>query len=584
MTGGRTAYRMAAVAATAGGATMSLVVIAAMLQATLTRSADQPQKTPAAVAMVEALRAGDAKGAPEAGDNGELSLRARQLDVRIRADYFRRQSLLRRGAWVLPFALAAFALGAKGLSALRRVWPVPSSPAGDRAQNERALTARARWAIAGMGVLAGVGVAVVAVLLPPPAGPASVAVVRGAVSQPAPAAGCTAWPQFRGPGGNGVTAATGLPLNFDVATGGNIRWRSPVPLEGKNSPIVWGKKIFCTGATKDKREVYCFDADDGRLLWRRDVPLPPGADQVEVFDDTGWAPSTGATDGQHLAAIFPTMDLACFDVEGKALWSTHLGTVANQYGHASSLLIVEGKVIVQFDQREAPDRTSRGKLLAFDVVTGKKAWETPRPTEAAWSSPILADVPGGSQLIAIGNPWAIAYRPGDGQELWRAKALAGDGGASPIYAGGLVMAGNTGTGLSGIRPDGRGDVTKTHLAWTIEDALGDVASPVFDGRRVYMTKTDGELDCFAIDAGKPALLWKQSFEMPFSASPTLAGRNIYLLADKGTLIVFQAGGGAYKELARSELGEDCHASPAFVDGRIYIRGRKNLYCIESGGR
>ncbi|MCY2925236.1 MAG: PQQ-binding-like beta-propeller repeat protein [Planctomycetota bacterium] len=335
---------------------------------------------------------------------------------------------------------------------------------------------------------------------------------------------------------------------------------------------------------KSSGEVYCFDADKGHLLWRRDVPLPAGAENVTVFDDTGWSPSTAATDGQLVAAIFPTMDLACFDVEGKPLWSKNLGAVSNQYGHASSLLMVEGKVIVQFDQREDADRASRSKLLAFDAATGKKAWETARPTEAAWSSPILADAPGGTQLVVAGNPWAIAYRPGSGEELWRAKVLGGDGAASPVYAAGLVLAGNTGTGLSGIRPDGRGDVTKTHVAWTIADALGDVASPVCDGRRVYMTKTDGELGCFAIDGAKPVLLWKQQFEMPFQASPTLAGRGIYLLAEKGTLIVFQAGAGAYKELARSELGEDCPASPAFVDGRIYIRGKKNLYCIESPGK
>ncbi|MEI7835300.1 MAG: PQQ-binding-like beta-propeller repeat protein [Planctomycetota bacterium] len=581
MTIDRTGYRAAATAATAAGAVLSAIVIAAMLHATLSRAADQPQKDPAAVAMVQALLAADAKGSPDSADNGALARVARELDARLRTDYFRRQALLRRGAWVLPFALCVFALGAKGLAALRRVWPVPETPVADRAQGERTLTARARWAIAGMGALAGTAVAVLT-LLPPPAAPVPVAVAAAPATQSS-ASACTAWPQFRGPGGNGVTAAARLPLDFDVATGRNVRWRSPVPLEGKNSPIVWGKRLFCVGATEKQREVYCFDTDDGRLVWRRNVPLSASAGKVEVFDDTGWAPSTAATDGEHVAAIFPTMDLACFDLEGKPLWSINLGAVVNQYGHASSLLMADGNVIVQFDQREDADRSSRSMLLAFDAATGRKAWQTPRPTEAAWSSPILAAIPGGTQLIAIGNPWAIAYRPGNGEELWRAKVLGGDGGASPIYAGGLVLAGNTGTGLAGIRPDGRGDVTKSHVAWIIEDALGDVASPVSDGRRVYMTKTDGELGCFAIDAAKPALLWKQQFEMPFQASPTLAGRNIYLLAEKGTLIVFQAGT-AYKELARSELGEDCPASPAFVDGRIFIRGAKNLYCIESGGK
>ncbi|MCY2930802.1 MAG: PQQ-binding-like beta-propeller repeat protein [Planctomycetota bacterium] len=435
-----------------------------------------------------------------------------------------------------------------------------------------------------MGALAGLAVAAMALLLPPPGAPAPLTATVAQATQPA-APACTAWPQFRGPGGNGVTAAANLPMTFDAATGRNIRWRTPVPLEGKNSPVVWGKRVFCTGATPTRREVYCFDADDGRLLWRRDVPGPASAAKVDDF--TGWAPSTAATDGAHVAAIFPTMDLACFDVEGKGLWSINLGEADDQFGHASSLMIAEGKVIVQFDQNQEKNPASVSKVLAYDAATGGEAWQTARPTKAAWSSPILADVPGGAQLIVIGNPWAIAYRPGNGQELWRAEVLDGDGAPSPVYAGGLVLAGNVGSGLAGIRPDGRGDVTRTHVAWTIKkalekDALGEVCSPLGDGRRVYMMKPDGEFNCFAVDGARPSLAWTQQFDLPFSASPTLAGRNVYLLAEKGTLIVCQAGG-AYKELARSELGEDCHATPAFVDGRIYIRAAKNLYCIESAG-
>ena len=598
MTLDRTACRVAATAATAAGAALSLIVIAGMLHATLSRAADQPTKDPTAVAMAEALRAADEKGSPEAADNGALALRARELEVRIRADYFRRQAILRRGAGVLPFALVVFALGAKGLAGLRRVWPVPASLPGDRGQSERTLIARARWAIAAMGVLAGTSVAALTVLLPPPAAPAPVAVGNVQPTPPAPAA-CTAWPQFRGPGGNGVTAAAGLPLNFDAATGRNIRWRTPVPLPGHNSPIVWGKRVFCTGATSKQREVFCFDADDGRLLWRREVRSAASGQAVEGMEEepeerkesarektttsAGWAASTAATDGQVVAAIFPTMDLACFDLEGKSLWSLNLGPAANMFGHASSLMIVEGKVIVQFDQKEDLERHSRSKLLAFDAATGRPAWQTPRPTEAAWSSPILAGVPGGAQLIVIGNPWAIAYRPGDGAEIWRAKVLKGDGAPSPVYAGGLVMAGNAGSGLAGIRPDGRGDVTNSHVAWTIEDALDDVCSPVSDGRRVYLMKSNGEFSCFAVDGAKPGLTWTRDFDTPFTASPTLAGRNLYLLAVKGTLIVCQTGA-TYKELARSELGEDCNATPAFVDGRIYIRTARNLYCIESAGR
>jgi len=582
MNADRTVWRVAATAAAAGGAALSLVVALAMLRATLSRRADHPQKDPDMVAMAERLLAADAKGSPEAAGNSPLARDARALEVRLRTEYFRRQALLVRGRWLLPFGLLLSALGAKGVAALRRVWPVPEAPAGDRAETARRQGAYGRWAVAVMAAVTGGAMAALAIILPPAAPSAAKEEARRPVEGPAEGAGLR-WPRFRGPGGDGVARVTNVPLSFDMAAGRNMRWRAPVPVEGKNSPIVWGKRVFCTGATEAQREVYCFDADDGQLLWRRAVDNGPASRRKrQMLEDAEWAAPTAATDGECVAAIFGNVDLACFDFQGNQLWSANLGPIENMFGHASSLLICGGKVIVQFDQKEDENGNSRSRLLAFEALTGRKTWETPRPTVAAWASPIVADTPGGRQLIAAGNPWAIAYDPADGKELWRAKCLAGDGAPSPIYAAGVVMAGNAGSGLWGIRPDGRGDVTGTHVAWKIEEGLGDICSPVCDGRRVYLMKSDGLLRCVGLEGKKPAVVWEKDFEMPFSSSPSLVGQNLYVLSEKGTLIVLRAGP-TYQELTRSELGENCHASPAFVDGRIYIRGDKNLYCIESAG-
>ena len=81
------------------------------------------------------------------------------------------------------------------------------------------------------------------------------------------------WPCFRGPAAGIVHGE--IPSDFDGASGRNIRWKSPVPLPGNNSPIVWGDRIFLSGATRERQEVFCFDAETGALRWHKEVVFRP---------------------------------------------------------------------------------------------------------------------------------------------------------------------------------------------------------------------------------------------------------------------------------------------------------------------
>jgi len=157
--------------------------------------------------------------------------------------------------------------------------------------------------------------------------------------------------------------------------------------------------------------------------------------------------------------------------------------------------------------------------------------------------------------------------------------LGADVAPSPIYANGLIFAIEPYTKLVAIRPDGHGDVTKTHIAWSIEESAPDICSPVSNGELIFLLTTDGLLTCLQVtDQTK---LWEEDLREDFRASPTLIDNRLYLLSEKGVMFIVEAAT-EYKELARCELGERCHASPAFANRRIYIRGLKNLYCIGDG--
>jgi len=384
------------------------------------------------------------------------------------------------------------------------------------------------------------------------------------------------WPRFRGPDGDGVSTQTGLPLTCDVKTGANIAWSADVPAAGFGSPVVWGNRVFLSGGDAEKREVMCFDVQSGKLLWDTAVPKTAGSPEEppSVPDQCGMAAATVATDGQRVYAIFANGDLAAFNFDGSVAWSKFLGVPKNPYGLASSLLTWQGRLIVQFDQGDLEEKLS--KLYAFDCATGAIVWQQPRPAGASWATPIIFDAAGQTQIIALAVPYAIAYSAKDGAELWRADCLDGEITPSPIFAGGTLFVVSPSNKLQAIRPDGHGDVTKTHLGWGAEDNIPEVTSPVSNGELIFALDSGGILSCF--DAKDGTKQWDHDFGEECNASPSIAGDRLYLITRKGALVVVEAARD-FKELGRSALGELVLASPAFAQNKIFVRGAKHLICI-----
>jgi outer membrane protein assembly factor BamB len=215
-------------------------------------------------------------------------------------------------------------------------------------------------------------------------------------------------------------------------------------------------------------------------------------------------------------------------------------------------------------------------LIAIDSATGQSVWEKSRPVDASWASPIVVEAAGRPQLLALSTPWAIAYDVTNGAELWRLGGINGEVTPSPIFAAGLFFVISPYEMLYAVRPDGRGDITETHVAWSSDEWVPDICSPVSDGELLFTLMTSGLLTCYDVADGKKQ--WEHDFAREFQASPALAGSRLYLIGDTGNVIVVDASR-HFKELARSELGEAVYASPAFARDRIYIRSTKSLFCL-----
>jgi outer membrane protein assembly factor BamB len=503
-------------------------------------------------------------------DDQQLLSQIRQLDLQIRKFRIRRLDFSYKGTFLLFGGVAVLLIGVKWAATYKKKMPMPQlrSDLQDE-QTRKAMFARLAVTIG--AVVLGLGALSLVMIYDLQFTiydfQSSFDNRKSEISKN--------WHRFRGPSGSGVSAYTNIPTSWNGKTGEGILWKTKVPLPGNNSPVVWDDRVFLSGADKSNQQVYCFDAFSGELLWSGDVThVSQDAKQAEVFEYTGFAASTVTTDGRRVYAIFPTGDVVCFDFEGRKIWQKNLGIPNSAYGYASSLEMYQNLLLIQYDQGGAKDGLS--KFLALDGFSGRVVWETKRPVDSSWTTPIIADLGDQYQLITVAVPWVIAYDPADGTEIWRAECISGDAAPSPIYAGGLVFVIEPDTRLIAIKPDGRGDVTKTHIAWKTERGGPNICSPVSNGKVVFILFSEGLIRCHKVTDG--TLVWEKDLRENFQASPSIVGDKLYLLDEEGVMYIIEIGP-EYKELAKCELYEKCSASPAFADGCIYIRGLENLYGI-----
>lgn len=500
-----------------------------------------------------------------------LTEQIRRLDEQIRRDELRRQRFIETGG--LYFAGSTLVAVVCFMTTRLMLRPSPTISAEEPCpglQIQQAM--RVRLAVTVVMILLAAGGLYVILTLTPKHTPMRSSPVPTVLSKTDWAAAVKGqWPSFRGPWGSGVVEANGIPNAWNEKQKQGILWKSPVAIDGRSSPIIWNDRIFITGATPTEQKLFCYDAKEGKLIWTGQIK-PAGTETrkaPEIMEDTGYAACTPITNGQHVLAIFATGDIGCFDMAGKVLWQKALGVPESVYGYANSPAVFGSTAIVQFDQGS---QEGKSELIALNLADGAILWRTKRPTPNTWTSPTIAKMSDGYQVLTSGSPWVIGYELLSGKELWRAECLGSDIAPTQITAGGLVLAIQPYNKLYAIRPD----AGKAVIVWSASGDIPDICSPVSDGRLVWTLTTHGGLTCFEVSGGTE--VYTQSIEGEFNASPSLVGDKLYLLALDGQMIIVQAGR-EYKELGRNAVDEKCFATPAFAEGRIYLRGDKSLYCI-----
>jgi len=418
------------------------------------------------------------------------------------------------------------------------------------------------------------------------------------------------WPQFRGPNASGVSE-TAAPVTWNIESGENIRWQTPVPGLGHASPIVWGGRIYVATAVKPGAKpelrtglygdigsytelephqwrLLCLDKADGKILW--DTLALESVPRTKRHTKSTHCNSTPATDGERIVTIFGSEGLYCFDMAGRELWHKELGRMDSGYyamtntswGFASSPVLHDGKIIVQCDV------LSGQFLAAFDAKDGHELWRTPRQEVPTWCTPVIASTPARTEIVVNGWKEIGGYDFATGAQLWTLNGGGDVPVASPIVAGNyaiLTSAHGKYHPMRAVRLDATGDITPLNVddtnaavVWAHARKGNYLETPIAVGGLLW-GDLDGVVTCF--DAKTGAIQYNERIGgggQGFTASPVAAGGKIYFTGEQGDVFVLPAAK-HFEVLATNQVGGICLSTPAVSEGTLYFRTTEKLVAI-----
>jgi outer membrane protein assembly factor BamB len=404
------------------------------------------------------------------------------------------------------------------------------------------------------------------------------------------------WPAWRGPRGNSTSLESGLPVAWNAELG--IAWKTPLPEWGTSTPAIWGDAVFVTTQAGDDLLVLKLGRRTGTIEWTQKVGQAatprtgPKREKQKFHQLHNLASPSPVANGELVVVHFGNGDLAAYDFEGKLHWRRNLqedyGGYTIWWGHANSPVLFGNLVIsvcMQDSLADVTEKLAASYLVAHDLHTGKERWKSTRMTGApaeegdAYTTPILIEIEGKTQLIVMGANQLDAYDPASGKQIWYLPGLVGGRTVTgPTPGDGLVYVtrGMRGSLLAVKLDGGEGKRPPSDIVWKVEKGTPDSPCPVV-WKDLLLTVTDDGI-ARAFDATTGHLHWTERLKGDYKASPLAADGRVYFLNTTGVCTVISAAK-RFEKLAENELPDSTLASPAVAGGQLFIRGRQAFYCL-----
>ena len=383
------------------------------------------------------------------------------------------------------------------------------------------------------------------------------------------------WTRFRGPNGTGLGLATNLPAQW---TDADYRWKVKLPGAGHSSPVLWGDRLFVTGAnaTADQFVLVCLNAANGAELWRRAFPLPA----YHTHANNTLATATPATDERHVyvsRVAGSDLLLTALNHDGSPAWEFNLGAIRTEHGQGHSPIVHAGRVIL------AKDHDQPGRIVALDAATGRLIWETPRRAgHADYSTPCVVPANDGADWLIFNTreDGVAAVDAATGKVAWQAPGvLSLRSVSSPVAVAGLLISscgsGGGGNYVVALRPPAQPNEKPT-IAWQIRKSAPYVPTTLALGERLFLWSEGGIVTCVRAATGEP--VWQERVGGNYFSSPVCADGKLFNLSTTGEVVVVAASD-KYALLGRNALGEGGHATPAVARGCLFVRTLNQLVCI-----
>ena len=417
-----------------------------------------------------------------------------------------------------------------------------------------------------------------------------------------PAAAAADWPQFRGPAASGVADPQTPPVK--IGPDQSVKWKVACP-PGFSSPIVVGDLLVLTAFEGGKLFTVAYDRGTGAEKWRAAAP----AQKIEAYHKTEGSPaaSTPASDGTRVVSYFGSSGLFCYDLAGKELWRVELPAAVSgfDFGSGSSPVVADGKVLL------ARDLSNDARLLAFDLATGKPAWEAKREGKATtWSSPAVWDTPAGKQVVLPGYGRMVGYDLATGKEKWSVSGMPSACCTTPVPVGGDLLFAGWSPGdsdfklpsfddlIKGADADGDGRLSKaeseksfiagffdnndtnkdgfiTREEW---DAAGKFMSAARNSAFVLKPGGSGEL------SGTSQVSWRQTKGgLPYVPTPLAYRGQVYTANMRGQVSARDLASGKESYLDENVGLTGVYASAVGANGHVYWFGLDGTTVVLKAG-
>lgn len=389
------------------------------------------------------------------------------------------------------------------------------------------------------------------------------------------------WPQFRGPTGNGISTEKNLPTEWNEIK--NIAWQQEIPGKGWSSPSLFHGRLYLTTAVMAdgqlSQRALCLNANDGKIIWDNEVFSQDAVSAPKIHGKNSHASPTPLVESGKVYVHFGHQGTACLDLDGKTLWKTQELAYPPVHGQGSSPILVDGLLIFSCDGGKDPF------VAALDANTGSVRWKFARESDYAkrfaFATCEAITVNGKKQIISPGAGVVNAIDAETGKEVWRVTYDGYSVIPRPVFGHGLVFLSTSydSPSILAIRPDGHGDVTDTHVEWSLKKGAPHTPSPLLIGDELYLVSDGGIASC--VDAKTGDVHWSERIGTKFSASPVYADGKIYFQDEEGKGTVLKVGT-KFQKLGENGFKEPTLASYCVGDGAIFVRTEKRLYKVVEG--